>query len=274
MATPAERDYVLGTHDSEIERLGLQHRVWRPTVLDCWRRAGIATGSRVLDVGCGPGFATVDLAEVVGPSGAVVAVERSARFAQFARTALAGRGLSQVRLHELDLMADPLPGSDFDAVWCRWVASFVSSPATLVEKIASALRVGGRAVFHEYVDYGSWRLVPTRRLQEEFVQRVMASWRESGGEPDAASALPRLLASNGVKVIEATPRVFCVRPGNELWQWPASFIRINLDRLSELGLADGDWVTAVRQEFQAAEDDPDSLMITPMVLELIAERRP
>lgn len=273
MATTAEQDYVLGTHDEEIARLGLQHRVWRPTVLNCWQRAGITAGSRVLDVGCGPGFATVDLAEVVGSGGEVVAVERSARFAQFARAAFEKGGLAHVRLHELDLMADPLPGKDFDAAWCRWVTSFVPSPATLVEKIASALRVGGRVVFHEYVDYASWRLVPTRRMQEEFVERVMASWRDSGGEPDAAAVLPRLLANNGLRVIEAIPRVFCVRPGEELWQWPASFIRINLDRLCELGRADADWVSGVRNEFQAAEDDPDSLMITPMVLELIAERR-
>lgn len=268
----ADRDYVLGTHDDEIARLGLQHRVWRPTVLDCWRRAGITLGSRVLDVGCGPGFATVDLADVVGPSGEVVAVERSARFAEFGRQACAARRLTNVRIHELDLMADPLPAGSFDAVWCRWVASFVASPATLVAKIAAALRPGGRAVFHEYIDYAAWRLAPSRPLQEEFVQRVMASWRASGGEPDAAVALPRHLAANGLKVVEAVPRVFCVRPGEELWEWPASFVRINLVRLQELGRAEAEWVAAVRNAFQAAEEAPDSLMITPMVLELVAER--
>ena len=68
-----ENDYVLGTNDEELERLGLQHRVWRPIVLDCWRRAGITFGSRVIDVGAGPGFATMDLAELVGPT------ERSSR---------------------------------------------------------------------------------------------------------------------------------------------------------------------------------------------------
>ena len=74
MAT--ERDYVLGTHDEEIARLGLQHRVWRPVVLECWRKAGVTVGSRVLDVGAGPGYATVDLAEIVGPTCEVVALER------------------------------------------------------------------------------------------------------------------------------------------------------------------------------------------------------
>ena len=38
-----ENDYVLGTHDEEIARLGFQHGVWRSTVLDCWRNAGINT---------------------------------------------------------------------------------------------------------------------------------------------------------------------------------------------------------------------------------------
>ena len=54
-----ERNYLLGTHDEEIARLGLQHRVWRPRVLDAWRRAGITHGSTVVDAGAGPGRASV-----------------------------------------------------------------------------------------------------------------------------------------------------------------------------------------------------------------------
>ena len=83
-----DRDYFLGTHDEELARLGLQHRVWREAVLDCWRVAGIGAGSRVLDVGAGPGFAAADLAEIVGPSGEVVAVERSGRFVEAGRAML------------------------------------------------------------------------------------------------------------------------------------------------------------------------------------------
>lgn len=76
----AERDYVLGTHEEELARLGLQHRVWRPVVLDCWQRAGLTAGKRVLDVGAGPGYAAIDLAEIVGSTGEVVALERSQNF--------------------------------------------------------------------------------------------------------------------------------------------------------------------------------------------------
>ena len=104
-----ERDYVLGTHDEELARLGLQHRVWRPVVLDCWQRAGITVGKRVLDIGAGPGYAAVDLAEIVGPTGEVVAIERSKNFIRAMNEACRARSLTNVRIHELDLMADELP---------------------------------------------------------------------------------------------------------------------------------------------------------------------
>ena len=77
MTAQKERDYVLGTHDDEIVRLGLQHRVWRARTHDAWRRAGFTIGQTLLDVGCGPGYASLDLAELVGPTGRVVAIDRS-----------------------------------------------------------------------------------------------------------------------------------------------------------------------------------------------------
>ena len=78
--TANDRDYVLGTHDEEIERLGLQHNVWRPRAMAAWQRGGFTVGQTLIDVGCGPGYATLDLAELVGAHGRIVAVDRSRRF--------------------------------------------------------------------------------------------------------------------------------------------------------------------------------------------------
>src|SRR5207253_8850366 len=113
-----ERDYVLGTHDEELARLGVQHRAWRPVVLDCWKQAGITNGSRVLDVGAGPGYATVDLAEIVGPGGRVVAVERSSNFVNAIKSAIQTQSLSKVDVIELDLMNVGLLVGSFDLRWC------------------------------------------------------------------------------------------------------------------------------------------------------------
>src|ERR1044072_3344021 len=121
----SEKDYVLGTHDEELIRVGLQHRVGRPMVLDCWERAGITVGKRVLDVGAGPGYAALDLAEIVGSSGEVIALERSKNFVSAMETMCRARSLANVRIHELDLMSGELPKADYDFAWCRWVISFV-----------------------------------------------------------------------------------------------------------------------------------------------------
>ncbi|MFT3883404.1 MAG: methyltransferase domain-containing protein [Gemmatales bacterium] len=273
MSQGQERNYILGTHDEELRRLDLQHRVWLPTVLDCWYRAGITVGSKVLDIGAGPGFATLDLAETVSPRGQVVALERSQRFLEAARSACLVRGLKQVTFHELDLMTDAWPTLSVDAAWCRWVACFVSSPAELIQKIALSVRPGGRAIFHEYANYASWRWLPHRPLLEDYVRQVMKTWRSSGGEPDIGLELPRLLQQAGFTIREAVPRVFCVRPDHFIWRWPAAFIDSGLNRFLELKEVTEDWANAVRQEFQAAQADPNTLMMTPLVLEIVAEKR-
>jgi SAM-dependent methyltransferase len=276
MPENTDRDYVLGTHDDEISRLGLQHRVWRSIVLETWRRAGIRSGSHVLDVGAGPGFATLDLAEIVGPSGHVAAAERSGRFLGHLRAHAAARGLANVSAHETDLMVDALPPcanrEGYDAVWCRWVASFVSDPERLVRKIAAALRPGGAAIFHEYVHYETYALLPHGPRTAEFVQHVMRSWRDTGGEPNVA---PRLLAAFGecgLRVRESTPISFAAGPEEERWLWPTSYIEVGSERLRDLGRVSAEWVEAVRTEVAEAAGNPTSRITTPTVLEVVVER--
>ena len=268
----ADRDYVLGTEEHEIERLGVQHRVWRHVVFDAWARARVGPGSRVLDVGAGPGHATLDLAELVGARGRVLAVERSARFASFVREQAKASGVQHIAVAEMDLMEDAIEEAGFDAAWCRWVACFVSSPAVLVRRIHDALRPRGIAVFHEYVDYASWRFMPGRPAIDRFVAEVIASWRATGGEPDVSRTLPALLEGAGFTVISARPFVFALRPTDDMWRWPAGFIRTGAPRLLDLGRVDRGWVDRVIADLEEAERHPGSWMLTPMVFEILAER--
>ncbi|MEP6974042.1 MAG: class I SAM-dependent methyltransferase [Spartobacteria bacterium] len=270
MAT--ERDYVLGTHEDEVSRLGLQHRVWLPVVLECWQKAGITIGSRVLDIGAGPGYATADLSEIVGPTGGVVAVERSSNFARALEERRRVRALDNVQIHELDLMTDPLPDGPFDFSWCRWVASFVTDPALLVQKIGQVLRPGAVAIFHEYAHYLTWSFTPRLPSQERFAQEVKASWTAAGGKADVALDLPPALIANGFVVRATVPRISCVGPHDHMWQWPASFIPIGLARLQELGRVEPSFAEQVRKEFAEACANPNALMMTPLVLEIVAEK--
>jgi SAM-dependent methyltransferase len=268
----ADRDYILGTHEEELARLGLQHRAWRSIALDCWQRAGITVGKRVLDVGAGPGYAAVDLAEIVGPTGEVVAFERSQNFVRAMETTCRERSLANVKIHELDLMQDQLPMDDYHFVWCRWVVSFVNDPALLIKKLGAIMPKGSVAIFHEYGHYETWRFFPRLPMQERFREHVIATWRESGGEPDGAARLPGLLAENGFVIRSAAPHIFCLRPRDYMWQWPATFIETYLPRLIGMDRIDQKFAAEVRADLARAEANPNGFMVTPLLQEIMAER--
>lgn len=267
----ADRDYVLGTQDEEVERLGLQHRVWRARMLEGWRRAGIGPGQTVLDVGAGPGFASIDLAGIVGSGGKVIALERSQRFLQ-SLIARAGRhGLANLEAREADVAEASFGEAFADAAWCRWVLSFVPDARAAVANIARALKPGGTAIFHEYGDYGAWQMMPPNADLNRFRHLVMQSWRDAGGEPDIGLHLPDLLASQDMEVISLRPLIHIVRRQDFMWEWPAAFMATNAQRLQELGYADAE--EAVRFATALSRADPGAAMITPLVIETIARRR-
>jgi SAM-dependent methyltransferase len=269
-----ERDYVLGTHDDEIERLGLQHRVWRPRALDAWRRAGFTAGQTIVDVGCGPGYATLDLAEIVGASGKIVAVDRSRRFLDALDRVSRARGLdSRIEAHELDLADSPLPARSADAAWARWILAFVREPRALLTRISKILRPGGVFVAHEYFDYSTWRLSPRSPELEELVSIVIESWRAEGGEPDIGLDLPRWLEELGFEVRSLKTIVDAVHPSSFVWRWPSAFVEVGLARLVSLGRLTAGRSREIQAAFVAREREPSTLMITPGVLEVIAAKK-
>lgn len=271
MAT--EKEYVLGTHDAEIERLGLQHRVWRPRVAAAWQRAGFTAGQTLLDIGCGPGYAAIDLAEITGPAGRVVAIDRSRRFLDMLEARAAQRGLGWLETHELDLDTQPLPAVTADGAWSRWVYAFVREPEALLRRVAAALRPGGTMVAYEYVDYRAWRLSPRSEAFEAFVGEVMASWRDTGGEPDIALEMPGWLERCGCDVVTMQPICEAARPQDHFWQWPKAFVDVGLARLVDLGRIDAARAAVMRQAFTDAGTTPGAFTITPTVLEIIARKR-
>lgn len=268
----AERDYVLGTHDDEIYRLGFQHRVWRPRALDAWTRARIGDGAKVIDFGAGPGFATMDLAEIVGPTGAVYALERSRRFLDTLEAQAHARGLTQVKAFEVDFEADAIPVKDADAAWVRWVLAFLPRPKAALQKLVDAVRPGGALVIHEYIDYQTWRLAPRAPNFERFVDEVVANWRASGGEPDVARDLPAWLTEMGLKLESFKPYVDVVSKDDNVWRWPIGFFDIHIDRLLELNRITPQLAQDMRDEFARVSQQPGTLMVTPLVLEIIARK--
>lgn len=269
----AERSYVLGTHDAEITRLGVQHSVWRASTLDLWRLGGLTTGQTVMDIGAGPGHAAVDLAEIVGPEGRIIAIERSRHFLSALQGAVHARALRTVEAVEADLLGCDWPNSSVDSAWCRWVLAFLPDPAKVLRGIAQALKPGGRLMIQEYYDYASWRLAPHSREFEAYVGKIIARWRASGGDVDIGLDLPRLLPDAGFEIELVRPVVMTPRMRDYAARWPMGFAREHLAVMCSTGALQDDEAAALAALLDRYEDDPEARVITPGVLQIIARKR-
>ena len=274
----SDAEYVLGTDAVEVDRLGLQHRVWRPFVVEAWRRAGIGPGRTVLDLGCGPGHASLDLSMEVGPRGHVIALDQSRRFLDHLERRAREAGLTNIQTVECDLNAATVPfrrepgwPSPF-SVWGRWVLAFVREPRRVLAQIADALAPGDTVVLHEYYDYAAWRLLPRSPELDEFVAAVMASWRATGGEPDIGLQLPGWLTELGFDIVSTRSLVHVIPPADPIWDWPAAFVHAGTHRLAALGQMTADRGEEIRGAVDAAARQPGVRLITPAVLEVIARK--
>src|SRR5262249_59394792 len=109
-----DTDYALGRTNTEYERLIEQAELMQPLTERVFHAAGITTGMRVLDIGCGMGDVSFLVADFVGPHGSVVGVDLDAAVLRMADQRRAARGLTNVSFREGDARTIDADGP-FDA---------------------------------------------------------------------------------------------------------------------------------------------------------------
>ncbi len=263
---------MLGVDEAELRRLGLQHRLWSKEAHDIWRRAGLRPATTALDVGCGPGFASLDLAHLLGPSGRVIAVDESAGFIEHLGALAASQGLTTIDARVCDAQEMELDPESVDFVYIRWVLCFVADPASVVETVARALRPGGAIAIQDYCNYLAVRLSPRSPAFERAIEATNESWRQRGGDPDIALRLPEMLTSAGLQVEEIAPLTRIARPGELLWQWPESFFANFIPRLLSMGLLSEEEAAAFHAEFAERRANSSAFLSTPPMLDIIARK--
>lgn len=111
-------------------------------------RAGVATGERVLDVGCGCGGTTLELARAVGAGGRVVAVDISEPMLARARARAEAAGLDErIEWHCADAQTAGFADASFDCVYSRFGVMFFEDPPAAFTNLRRTLRPGGRLTF-------------------------------------------------------------------------------------------------------------------------------
>ena len=268
-----EEPYLLGTDSDERHRLETQHRLWADWAHDLWDRAGFGPGDRLLDLGCGPGFAALELAERVGAEGRVLAVDESARFIGALAQEADRRGLAQLTAQVERVEALRLDPGSLDGAFARWLFCFLPDPLPVIDRVVSGLRAGGRLVVWDYLNYNATALHPRSPAFERVLAAVYESWRRTGADLNVGERLPGLIAGAGCRLVELVPLARFARPGTSLWQWPTGFFFGFVPRLVEAGLLTEAEREAFEAEWREHEQDPGAFLSAPPMVGIIAEKR-
>ncbi|RKE20944.1 methyltransferase domain-containing protein [Streptomyces sp. TLI_171] len=145
-------------------------------------------GQRVLDVGCGPGTITADLAGLVGPDGRVTGIDPSAEVLGQAAALAAERGLDNLSFETADVYRLPYPDASFDVVHAHQVLQHLADPVAALREMRRVTAPGGVIAVRD-ADYAAMTWYPEVPELDEWLALYRAVARTSGGEPDAGRRL-------------------------------------------------------------------------------------
>ena len=174
---------------SAVRELGLRNDVYRRPLATALTRLGLGEGWRCVDVGAGGGDVTVALAELVGASGRVYAVDNDPRSRDAVAEAAAAGSLAQV-------LAITQAGEDLtlpepvDLAFCRFLLMHVAQPERVLRRMAGAVRTGGWVVAQEPI---------TSAGRVGGVPLSMPDARH----PDVGALLPALFRRAGLTLVDA-----------------------------------------------------------------------
>ncbi|MGI8825903.1 MAG: methyltransferase domain-containing protein [Chloroflexota bacterium] len=200
--------HALHSNDLQLEHLFMVAQEEGDQVRSACSRAGIVPGARVIDIGCGPLGALLELTDIVGPEGTVVGLDTSAEFLETARQILAVRGLEdRVPLIQADInsmnVEDLSALRPFDAAYLRNVLFHQEDPAQTLRQAASILSPHGWVLAQELIDDARypWFDPPVPEAEKAMAMffAALGAW---GRSPDVARRMPAVCAEAGLVIVE------------------------------------------------------------------------
>lgn len=226
--------YTHGHHESVLR----SHR-WRTVDNSAAHLvAALAPGLRVLDVGCGPGSITVDLARRVDP-GEVVGVDAAAAVLDTARAAARDAGVANVHFERADVYELPYDDGSFDLVHAHQVLQHLGDPVRALREMRRVCASSGTIGVRDS-DYAAMTWHPAVPVLERWLELYREVARRNGGEPDAGRHLLAWARAAGLTAIEPTASVWCfATPEDRAWWGGLWADRMEVSALAEQAVALG-----------------------------------
>jgi ubiquinone/menaquinone biosynthesis C-methylase UbiE len=228
--------YPLGYSEDEAPRLARQAALLEDLTEDVFRRAGIISGMRVLDLGSGVGDVSFLAARIVGPSGTVLGIERNALSVETASQRAEKAGVCNVRFEMADLESFESPHA-FDAVIGRFVLLYLPNPAATLRRFRKLLKPYGVIAFQES-DMEQASQVPSSELFSRVLSWIIGAFRAAGVEPNMGGKLLTTFLAAGL------PRPTMIAsmraesgPHSEAYDYVTQSVRSLLPLVERAGLA-------------------------------------
>ena len=268
MSSSEKNAYILGTEREELHRLGLQHQVWSAEARHGWRLAEFSAGQQLLDLGCGPGFCTLEMAYMVGPEGKVIAVDKSAGYISFLQESNRLHGLN-IDIQHCDFDEMQLPEGSLDGAYSRWALAWITNPQDIIDKVSAALQPGGAIVAQEYYDWSTFQTQPAFPALSTGIAAALKSFKSSPAEIDIGKFLPDMFYQAGLEVTHIRPMTKLATPDDLTWHWPKTFLHIYLPKVAAMGLLTDKQVADALAELEELEYIPGATILCPQMVEVI-----
>lgn len=193
-------NYVIRGGIEGRERLRILSRVMRPATLAVLKRAELQPGWNCLDVGCGGGDVTREIARIVGAQGRVVGCDIDAVQLDLAQTETLAAGFENVEFRNLNI-ATTAPAERFDCVYSRFLLTHLSSPEAVIGRLRECLLPGGLLVIED-IDFPGHFSYPASPALARYVELYMQTVRHNGGDPEIGPKLPAMISDAGFEVLD------------------------------------------------------------------------
>jgi len=272
MTDTIDHEYVLGTQSDELDRLQMQHELWADAARAQWRIGGFGSGQTLIDLGCGPGFATRELAGIAGAGGKVIGVDVSKRFLEHAKVYANDGNDAGVEMIHADAQDVSIGEGIADGLYSRWVLSFTPEPERVIGHISRAMKPGGTVVIQDYVSWASLLWAPMNETLGVLRRSIMSMYEAQNADSSVGQKLPSMLVRHGFEIREVRPLHRIARPGEPLWKWPTVFFRTFLPKVVEAGHMTQSEFERWDAEWRELERTPGAFFMTPPQVEIIADK--
>lgn len=242
--------YTLGHHESV-----LRSHQWRTAENSAsYLLPHLRVGDRVLDVGCGPGTISADLADVVGQRGSVVGIDNADAVIQTAKARYDGSGRGNLVFATGDALSVDYADNAFDVVHAHQVLQHLQDPVGALREFARVTRPGGIVAVRD-ADYAAMTWHPHSDALDAWLALYREVARSNGAEPDAGRRLLEWSSDAGLAEVLPSASVWCfATPGEREWWGGLQADRIRESAVAEqavqLGLADAEALDRIAEAWQ------------------------